>query len=63
MPKSTLEDLFGDVCLSLINEPPQPVEPEKSYPAVEIAREIARRRWGMEKKLGMTNRKLEPGTA
>jgi hypothetical protein len=36
--------LAGVASLSLINEPPQPVEPEKSY----SAREIARRRWRME---------------
>jgi hypothetical protein len=49
MKKARFEDLLaGEVSsLSLINEPPQPVEPEKSY-LRESAREIARRRWGME---------------
>lgn len=43
-PKTFEELLEGKVCLSLINEPPQPVEPGKSY----SAREIARKHWGME---------------
>ena len=47
MKKAKFEELFAGVAsLSLINEPPQPIEPEKSYPA----REIARRRWGMIKR-------------
>jgi hypothetical protein len=47
MKWSKLEDLLvGEVCLSLINEPPQPVEVE--MPRRLTAREIARRRWKME---------------
>jgi hypothetical protein len=45
----TFEDLLaGEVRLSLINEPPQPVEVEMLSARRLTAREIARRRWGIE---------------
>jgi hypothetical protein len=48
------EDLLaGEVCLSIINEPPQPIQPERREEAIrESAREIADRRWRMIKREG-----------
>jgi hypothetical protein len=45
MRRLTFEELLeGEVSISLLNEPPQPVEVEMRL----TAREIARRRWKME---------------